>query len=297
MRKGRQGITCALGAYGLWGVLPAYWKALHGVPAPEILTHRILWSCVFLAGLLVAWGEWANLRDALHRPRTILIYALAAGLVAGNWLTYIWTVNADRIVETSLGYFINPLVSVMLGVVFLKEHLRRLQWVAVGVAAVGVGYLTWQYGALPWVALLLASSFGLYGLVKKLAPLGALAGLTLETALLFLPALGYVAMLQGQGEGHFVHGNLRTTGLLVFTGVVTALPLLLFAQAARSVSLSTVGLLQFLAPSLQLMVGVFGYHEPFRRTQVIGFAMIWLALGLFWGEGFLRRRLASAGLC
>ncbi len=285
----RQGVWYALGAYGLWGVLPVYWKALQTVPAPEILTHRIAWSFVFLAILTATRGQWAPLRAALSR-RNLLIYCVAAALLSVNWLLYIWAVNAGRIVETSLGYFINPLLSVLLGVAFLRERLRRAQWLAVSLAAGGVAYLTWQYGSLPWVALALATSFGLYGLMKKTAPLPALQGLTLETALLWLPALAFLAFGEIRGTAALGHAGGRTDLLLVGTGIVTGLPLLLFAAAARKVSLVTLGLLQYLAPSLQLAIGVLVYGEPFGRTRLIGFGVIWGALALYSLEGLWRAR-------
>jgi chloramphenicol-sensitive protein RarD len=216
-------------------------------------------------------------------------------VLAVNWLIYIWAVNTDHIVETSLGYFINPLLTVLLSVVILRERLRRLQWMAVGVAAAGVAYLTWQHGRVPWIALALAVSFGGYGLLKKQSPLGALHGLALETTVLVLPALAFLVGVNAQGTGDFGHAGWRTSLLLAFTGVVTTLPLLLFAHAARRVSLSTMGVLQYLAPTCQFLIGVWVYHEPFSRTQLTGFAMIWTALLLYWFDGALRlRRLVRA---
>jgi len=294
MSSTRRGVWLAVGAYALWGVLPVYWKAVQSVPAPEILAHRILWSFAFLAGL-VAWRRAGSSLRAALSPRTLRIYGLAAALLSVNWLTYIWAVNAGRIVETSLGYFINPLVSVALAVVFLRERLRRLQGLCVALAATGVAYLTWQHGALPWVALLLAGSFALYGLLKKTAPLPALQGLTLETALLWLPALAFLLWSEAHGQAAFGHTGSRVTLLLVFTGVVTALPLLLFAAAARKVSLTTLGLLQYLAPSCQLLIGVLVYGEPFGRTRVLGFGLIWAALALYSAEGLWRARRLGAG--
>jgi chloramphenicol-sensitive protein RarD len=293
MSSTRRGVWLAMGAYGLWGVLPLYWKAVRAVPAPEILAHRILWSFLFLA-LLVGWRrEWAPFRDALTR-RNVGIYAVAAGLLSVNWLTYIWAVNASRIVETSLGYFINPLVSVALAMIFLRERLRRLQWVCVVLAGAGVVWLTWQHGRLPWVALVLAVSFALYGLLKKTAPLPALQGLTLETALLWLPALGFLGWREADGQAALGHTGLRIGALLVFTGVVTALPLLLFAAAARRVSLTTLGLLQYLAPSCQLLIGVAVYHEPFGPERALGFGLIWTALALYSLESVWRGRLTRS---
>ncbi len=287
----KQGIWLAVGAYALWGVLPVYWKAVQTVPALEILAHRIVWSLVFLAGLLSLQGGWTELRRALT-PRTAGVYARAAALLSVNWLTYIWAVNAGRIVETSLGYFINPLVTVILGVLVLRERLRRLQALCVALAALGVGYLTWHHGELPWVALVLAGSFAWYGLLKKTAPLPTVHGLTLETALLALPALGVLLWREALGRAAFGHAGPGVTLLLGFTGVVTALPLLLFAAGARRVSLATLGLLQYLAPTGQLLLGVWVYNEPFGRARAVGFGLIWLALLAYTIEGWWRARAA-----
>lgn len=289
MPSARQGMALAVGAYFLWGVLPVYWKALKSVPASQILAHRVVWSFVLLLGLVLARREWSRLRAAAH-GRTLMVYGLAAALLSVNWLTYIWAVNAGRIVETSLGYFINPLVSVLLGVVFLGERLRRAQWVAVALAASGVGWLTWQHGTLPWVALVLAGSFALYGFLKKTASLGALHGLTLETGLLWLPALAYLGAQEASHQGRLGHADAVTNVLLILTGLVTALPLLMFAAAARRVTLSTIGLLQYVAPTCQLLIGVGVYREPFDRARLAGFLLIWAALGLYSAESLWRLR-------
>lgn len=285
MKPARKGVWCAVGAYVLWGLLPLYWKALQPVSAPQILAHRIVWSFAFLALLVVLRKEGVAFVAPGARCRTVLTYLLAACLLTVNWFTYIWSVNAGRIVETSLGYYINPLVSVLLGVVGLRESLRRVQWLSVGLAAVGVLYLTWQYGAFPWIALVLACSFGFYGLIKKTAALTALPGLVLETAMLTAPALGYLMVIESRGTGAFGHTSWSTSLLLAFTGVVTALPLLLFASAARQVNLSTLGLLQYISPTCGLVLGVWLYHEPFPRPRLLGFGIIWLALLIYWLEG------------
>lgn len=275
-----RGVWLALGAYGLWGVLPIYWKLLKSVPASQIMAHRVVWSFAFLAGLVLLRREGLLLLRSVER-RALMAYALASGLLAINWLTYIWAVNAGRIVETSLGYFVNPLVSVLLGVVFLRERLRALQWLAVAVAGIGVGYLTWQHGALPWVALVLAGTFAVYGLLKKRAPLPALPGLTLETGLLWLPAIIFLLVLEVVDVGQLGRAGVRDWVLLVLTGLVTALPLLLFAAAAQKIKLSTIGILQYVAPSLQLLIGVAVYHEPFGHVRWVGFTMIWSALAIY----------------
>jgi chloramphenicol-sensitive protein RarD len=226
----------------------------------------------------------------------LFIYSVAGILLSVNWLIYIWGVNAGYIVETSLGYFINPLLSVVLGTFIFDERLRPAQWIAVGLAAGGVFYLTWAYGSLPWIALSLALTFGLYGVVKKIAPLGSLYGLTLETGFVFLPAFAYLVFMDAAGHGAFGHEGLPTDALLAGAGMVTTIPLLLFASAARSTPLTMIGILQYIAPTLQFLIGVFVYHEPFTRAKLIGFAMVWIALLVFWFEGALARRRALAAV-
>ena len=274
----------------MWGVFPVYFKALQTVPALEILFHRVVWSFLFLVVLVLARRNWRGLKSAASTPRVLAIYTLAAILLAANWLIYVWGVNSGNIVETSLGYFINPLFSVAMGVVLLREKLRPTQWVPVGLATLGVVYLTVQYGSLPWIALGLAFTFGLYGLIKKTAPLGALRGVTLETGILFLPSLVYLLFLDSQGSAAFGHAGITITLLLAMVGVVTALPLLMFASAARLIPLWLLGLLQYIAPTGQFLIGVFVYDEPFTRVQLVGFSIIWTALLLFTLEGFYHRR-------
>jgi chloramphenicol-sensitive protein RarD len=276
----RRGVWYAVGAYLMWGILPVYWKLLRTVPATQILAHRVAWSFVFLLMLIVLRREAVALWQSADR-RNLGVYAIASALLSVNWLTYIWAVNAGRIVESSLGYFINPLVSILLGVVFFRERLRLVQWLAVGVAAGGVGYLTWRHGAPPWVALVLAGTFAVYGLLKKKAPLGALHGLAFETGILWLPAIAFLAAVEVGGSGQTGRAGAVTWALLVFTGVVTGLPLLMFAAAARRVRLSTIGILQYVAPSCQLLIGVVVYHEPFDRVRLIGFTLIWTALAIY----------------
>jgi chloramphenicol-sensitive protein RarD len=288
-----KGLLYGIGAYGLWGVLPIYWKAVQAVPSTEIVAHRTVWSLVFVALLLMSKGQWSWLGPALKNPKTLLI-VFAAGTVLGiNWLTYIWGVNAGFVIETSLGYFINPLVNVLLGVLFFRERMRPWQWAAIGLAAVGVLYLTVNYGSLPWIALVLAFTFGFYGLLKKKTPLNSLEGLSLETGLLAIPALGYLFFLESSGAGAFAHTGLTVSLLLVFTGVATGLPLLLFAAAARRIPLSTMGLLQYMAPTIQLFLGVFLYGEPFSPVRLIGFSFIWLALLIYSAEGLRQRHTFS----
>jgi chloramphenicol-sensitive protein RarD len=278
----------------MWGVFPIYFKMLHAVSAVQILGHRVVWSLLFLMVLVLAFRESRDLRRSVLNYRTLLIYLLAALLLATNWLTYIWGVNAGFVVETSLGYFINPLMNVVLGVLILRERLRPAQWIPIGLAAAGVIYLTILYGTLPWIALALALTFASYGLVKKLAPLGSLHSLTLETGLLFVPALGYLLWMAKTGEGAFIQQGLTTTLLLAAAGVITAVPLLLFGSAARRVPLSTLGILQFIAPTCQFLLGVFVYGEAFTLARLVGFLCIWLALLLYIGEGLMAQRRQSA---
>ena len=286
-----KGIWYGLAAYAMWGLFPIYWKWLHEVPALQVIGHRISWSFILLAVVILLSKQWAPFRSAVMAPRIIGIYAIAGVLLSINWLVYVWGVNSGFIVETSLGYFINPLISVLLGVLFLHERLRTMQWVPVGLAAAGVLYLTFTYGRLPWIALSLAFSFGIYGLVKKIAPLGSLYGLTLETALVFPIALLYLTFVQFQGTGAFLHQGLPTDLLLIGTGVVTSIPLLMFASAARQIPLTMIGVLQYVAPTLQFLIGVFLYHEPFDHTRLIGFSLVWVALIIFWVENYLASRL------
>lgn len=284
-----QGILYAIGAYVTWGVFPAYWKLLHHVPALQLLSHRIIWSFLILLAFVLVTKQWKAFQAAISSRRVLFIYFAAAILIGVNWLTYVWAVNAGYIVETSLGYFINPLLNVLLGVVFLRERLRRFQWLPVVMAAVGVTYLTVVYGRLPWIALTLAFSFGIYGLVKKTAPLGSLFGLSLETGILFLPALGWLVFSEASGQGAFLHAGAGSDLLLVGAGLVTTVPLLMFASAAQRIPLSLLGIIQYVAPTLQFLLGVLVFKEPFSHSQLIGFGIVWAALILFWGEGLWTR--------
>lgn len=296
----KKGILAAFAAYGLWGILPIYWKTLGMVSASEILVHRMIWSLLFVSVLLWVGKKWPALRPRLRDKRTLGIYFAAGILLSVNWFVYIWGVNAGFIVETSLGYFINPLVNVVLGVIFFGERMRRGQWVAIGLATAGVLYLTYSYGRLPWIALTLAFSFGFYGLLKKKAPLPAQEGLFLETALLFLPALGYLLFLEVNTTAVFgPTAPLYVNLLLMMTGVATAVPLLFFAAAAQRIPLSLLGLIQYTAPTLQFLIGVLIYLEPFSQQQFIGFSFIWIALAIYSGEGLrhrYQRRVVVAGM-
>ncbi len=285
-----KGILYGIGAYGLWGFLPIYWKLLQDVPALEILGHRMIWSFAFVALVVTARKSWSGFRPMVKKPKHALIYLATGILLSVNWLVYVWAINSGHIVETSLGYFINPLVNVMLGVVILRERLRLWQWIPVGLAALGVLYLTVSYGALPWIALTLAFSFGVYGLIKKTAPLGSTHGFMLETGFIFFPAFGLILYLEFVGSGAFGHRAASTTLLLALAGVATGLPLLWFGEAARRIHLSTLGLLQYIAPTMQFLIGVILYGEDFSRDRVIGFSIIWVALLIYSIEGAVARR-------
>ena len=284
-----KGILNGIAAYALWGFFPIYWKLLHEVPALQLIGHRIVWSFLLLLGVIVITKQWHEFRSKLDW-RIFGIYLIAALLVSVNWLTYVWAVNAGFIVETSLGYFINPLLSVLMGVIFLRERLRFTQWIPVLLAALGVIYLTFVYGRLPWIALVLAFTFGFYGLVKKLAPLGSLYGLTLETGILLLPALVYLGILQANNTAVFMHSSLTLDLLMISGGLVTTVPLLMFASAAKQIPLSMIGVLQYLAPSIQFLIGIFVYKEAFDNSRLIGFGLVWLALIIFWAENYLANR-------
>lgn len=286
----RKGPLLAASAYLLWGMLPLYWHALADVPALEILLHRVVWSLVVVLALLALRRQWQWLADSLRHPAILRVFLGTAALLAVNWLVYLWANNNGHIVETSLGYFITPLVSVVLGLLVLHERMRRGQWLAVGIAALGVLFLVLTAGGWLWISLALALSFGFYGLLRKTARLGSLEGLTVEMALLFLPALGYLLYLSATGEAAFGAGDASTTVLLAFSGVVTAVPLLLFASGARLVPLTTLGLLQYIAPTMQFSIGVFVYHEPFDQARLLGFSIVWAALAVYWAEGYRHRR-------
>ena len=304
------GFWSGVAAFTIWGLVPLYWKLLKHVPAIQVLGHRIVWSLAVLIILAVAMrrGSRATLGGgrATHgggratlgaiSGRVVGLYAIAATLIAVNWFLYIYAVNAGFIVETSLGYYITPLVNVLFGVVVFHERMRPAQWVAVAVAAVGVVQLTFAYGALPWIAFGLAASFGSYGLAKKKAPLDPVEGLTLETAILAPVAILFLAMLHRSGEGAFLRTGATTDALMIGGGLITTVPLLLFAAAVRTVPLSVIGILQYIGPTLQFLLGVFVYHEPFSRTQLVGFSIVWTALAIYAGDNLRARRAATSGV-
>jgi chloramphenicol-sensitive protein RarD len=275
------GVAYAASAFLIWGISPIYWKALRVVPALEIILHRIVWSFFFLVPIVIIMRRWKEFIDVLKNRRTLLILLVSALILCGNWLLYIWAVNSDYLLQASLGYYINPLVNVVLGMAFLKERLRPPQMLSVLMAFTGVLYLTVSYGEFPWIALILALSFGLYGLIRKVAPVGALVGLTVETLLLFIPALIYLFYLDSRGAGTIFRVSLKLTLLLMGCALVTAIPLLLFTLGARRIYLSNLGLLQYIAPSCMFILAVFLYREPFSSAQVVTFIFIWTALAIY----------------
>jgi chloramphenicol-sensitive protein RarD len=286
----RKGLIFGFAAYGLWGLFPLYWPLLKPAGAMEILAHRMAWSLVVMALLLTVRRDWAWIAELRRTPRKVLLLLAAAVMVSANWGVYIWAVNRHQVVETSLGYFINPLVTVLLGVLVLRERLRPLQWVAVGTGAAAILELVIGYGKLPWIALVLAFSFGSYGLFKKLANVPAVHSMAIETGFQFLPSLTYLAFIQSQGTAVFGHVHWTVTALLALSGVVTVVPLLCFASAANKLPLSTMGLLQFLTPILQLSCGVFVAHETVPGSEWVGFAIVWLALALLTYDSLTRVR-------
>jgi chloramphenicol-sensitive protein RarD len=278
------GVIYAAAAYALWGLFPLYFKALLAVAPTEILAHRMVWSLAFVALLLVIQRRWQWLSDLARKPAVVARFAGTAALVTVNWGVFIWAINNDHVIDSSLGYFINPLVNVLVGALFLREHLRSGQWAAVACAALGVAWLTWLTGSLPWIGLILAFSFAGYGFLRKTAPLGAMEGLALETAILFPFALAFLLWLGAHDRSAFVAGPAATQWLLAAGGPVTAMPLLLFAAGARRIPFSMLGLLQYIAPTIQLLLGVWLYHEPFPLDKAIGYIAIWVALALYTAE-------------
>jgi chloramphenicol-sensitive protein RarD len=292
----RRGLIYGVGAYAAWGLFPLYWTVLEPASPLEILAHRIVWSLVFVAALLLIArrnGWWTAMRA---KPKTIAYLAVAAVVIGINWFVYIWAVNNGNVVQTSLGYYINPLVTVLLGVLIFRERLNRTQWIAMAVAGSAVILLTVDYGRPPLIAFWLALSFAVYALCKKKANTGAVESLTVETAVLMPVALGYIGFLHATGEATFGQQGIAKALLLMSAGIITAIPLLLFAGAATRISMVTLGLLQYLAPTLQLLIGVALFHEPMPPTRLAGFAIVWLALAIFTWDGLARRRASRRAL-
>lgn len=281
-------------AFALWGIFPLYFRQIASVPSGEILVHRIVWSLVFVLVVLTLRRQWAWVKPVLRSPKVLLAFAASAVLLSVNWLTYIWAVNSGHVIEASLGYFINPLVNVLLGYTVLHERLRPVQWLALGIAGAGVLWLAVLAGHPPWIALALAASFGAYGLMRKVASLGALEGLTLETLLLAPIAIAVLGVWMWHGTSVFPAPEAGTNLWLIAAGPITAVPLLLFAAGARQISLTTLGLLQYIGPTIQLAIGLWIFHEPFSAKRLMGFALIWAALALYSAEGWWRSRTTVA---
>lgn len=284
------GYAYAALAYLCWGLFPLYFKQLTEVPALEVVAHRTLWSLAFVALLLTLLRRWSWAPQVLRRPRVLALFLLSAGLLLVNSLAYVWAVQHGRVLEASLGYFINPLINVALGYAFLHERPRPLQWLAVALATLGVGWLTLSTGSLPWIALILGLTFGFYGLVRKTAPLGALEGLTLETLLVMPLAAMALTWWTVQGHSAFALGEPTRIGWLLLAGPLTAVPLLLFAAGARRIPLTTLGLIQYISPSMQFGLGVWLYREPMDPARLTAFACIWAGLLVYSAEGLWRGR-------
>ena len=290
MSDGHRGLVMGVGAYVLWGLFPLYWPFLQPAGALEILAHRVVWSLVTMVILTVALRRTSYLRAIVRDRRVVVLLAVASVVIAFNWGGFIYGVNHDRVVEVSLGYFINPLVTVLLGVFVLGERLRPLQWAAIGIAGVAVLILTVDYGHPPWIALLLAGSFGTYGLAKKKAGVGAVESLTFETMLLAPLALAFILWLYATGESNFANHGLGHAVLLSSTGLVTAVPLICFGAAAIRIPMTTLGLLQYLAPTIQFVLGLVVFDEAMTPVKWVGFALVWLALAIFTVEALRHRR-------
>lgn len=293
----RRGLFAAIAAYALWGVFPLYWYLLREVPSLQIIAHRVIWCAVFVVGFLLLRDGTSWLRRALAGKRVLPMLAVSSLLISANWGIYIWAVTHERVVDASLGYFINPLVSVLLGVLVLRERLNAVQWAAVGLAGIGVLWLAVVHGEPPWIALALAGSFSVYGLIRKIAAVDAVPGLAIESLLLLLPALVWLGWAELQGVGAFGHGFWSQDALLVFGGALTALPLIGFAYGARRIPYSMVGLLQYISPTLQLIVGVALLGEAFDRLQAIGFACIWVALAIYAADSWRQSRIVQLARC
>ncbi|MGE3366763.1 MAG: EamA family transporter RarD [Rhizobiaceae bacterium] len=291
--KARRGFFLALAAYLLWGMLPFYIKWVGHLPVIEVVAHRIIWSVPIAAAVLIWLGRTADFMKAIRSPRMLGMAALTAFLISVNWSIYLWAIIADRTVESALGYYINPLVNVVVGALLLGEKLDRWQMVAVGLAAVAVAILTYEQGTLPWISLSLAFSFAAYGYFRKTLPIGPSQGFLLEVLILSVPAIGYAIWLAAHGQGHFLTGNPTDTWLLLGCGAVTAIPLLLFSFGARLLRFSTIGIMQYIAPTMVFLIAVFVFREPFGQAQALAFGLIWAALALYTWSMFANRNASS----
>lgn len=292
----RAGVAAGVAAYSLWGIFPLFFHQLKAVDAAEILTHRVIWSFLAVCALLALRGNRRWFDQVRARPGGLARLAVAGVLIGGNWLTYVWAVNHDRVTEVALGYYINPLMNVGLGVALLGETLTRVQWTALGLGAAAVAVLTAGYGRVPWVALILATSFAVYGFLKKAVGVEATAALAVETAVILPLALAAMAMIHSRGDAAFTNGPVGRDVLLVSLGVITAVPLLLFGVAATRVPLSFLGLLQYLAPTIQLLCGVVAFHEPLPPERLAGFMLVWVALLVLAGDALRSSRRRAAGV-
>ncbi len=282
-----KGVLLAFCAYFFWGLVPLYWKLMQHVPAIQLIGHRIAWSFVLLMLALLVSRKFSEVRRMASDRKVLRTHLIAATLLGGNWFIFVWSINSGYVVEASLGYFITPLFAVLLGVVFLKERLRPYQWAAVGLATGGVFYLTITYGRPPWIALGLAFTFGIYGLIKKTSFLNSVYGMAVETGMLFLPALIFLTYQDLQGQGAFLRIGLKSDLLMISTGLITTIPLLMYASATRRIPLSTVGIMHYITPTCQFLLGVLVYQEVFTTDKAIGYCFVWIALVIFGVEGFL----------
>ncbi|MDO1581656.1 EamA family transporter RarD [Rhizobium oryzicola] len=276
-----KGFAYALAAYGLWGVLPLYLKALGHISPFEVLAHRVVWSLPFAALILLVTRRFGDIRAALKSPRTMVMATVTASLITINWCTYVYAVGSGHAIEGALGYFINPLFSILLGAILLKERLAPVQMGAIVLAFVAVGILTWDAGRLPWISLTLTFSWGIYGFLRKTLPVGPNQGFFLEVAILSVPALPYILWLEGSGIGHFTHGTTTDTWLLASAGLATAVPLMIYANAAKLLRLSTIGIMQYMTPTIIFLLAVFVFQEPMSPVKLFSFVLIWSALGLY----------------
>jgi chloramphenicol-sensitive protein RarD len=292
-KAAQRGFLYALSAYLMWGFLPFYMKAVAHIPAIEVVAHRVIWSLPVAGALLVWLGRTDDITRALRSPRTLMMGGLTAALITMNWCVYVWAISVERTLETALGYYINPLFSIFLAAVVLGEKLSRVQVLAIMLAVVAVLVLTWENGGLPWVSIVLAMSWGFYALFKKTLPIGPAQGFFLEVLILSVPALGYIGWVEATGQGHFGDQSTTDLWLLVAGGLVTAIPLILYANGAKLLRLSTIGIMQYIAPTIIFIVAVFVFREPFSFERAIAFGLIWIAL-IIYSWSMLARKGASA---
>lgn len=291
MNKEKRGFVAAASAMILWGLLPVYWKQMSQVPAYEILSHRVVWSLIASSLLLSATGQWEAVKEVFKLRRSLYLLMTSGTIIGFNWLLYIWSVNNDYVLQCSLGYYINPIINVLLGFLIFNDRLRPVQWWAIALASSGVMYQVILYGRIPWISLGLACSFAFYGLIRKISPVESLPGLFVETAFLSLPAGTFLIWSSLFGSGAFITGGIKVSVLLAGTGIITSIPLLWFVSGARNLSLVTIGLLQFISPTLQFALGHWVYMEPFTRTQMVTFGSIWLALAIYSWDSFRHQSL------